>query len=223
MEARRGVSLVSGPLLALLMAGCIATRSSIDGRFEGPASANLGARPVSVLFVFRHESQMHGFDSIPKVQLSGVKDFDSLFGDALRELGNVARYQTFTVLPNDVNDPGRRDELASTRQAMDYVIEVDLLEESSFWQQCLAGTFSTLSLTLLPMPYDWDYTLSARVFAADGSEVASLRREATLTSWMQALLIFAYPFFPFEGEREELYSESLHDLFRQIETQRILS
>jgi hypothetical protein len=35
-------------------------------------------------------------------------------------------------------------------------------------------------------------------------------------------LIFAYPFYPLEGKREEIFSESLHDTFRQIEAEKVL-
>lgn len=209
-------------LLAGPLAGCAATRSAVEGTFDRPLEPNLNAPRVSVLFVFRHESQMHGFDAIPKLQVTGVKDFDNLFGDALREISNISHYETFTELPNDVNDPKRRETLATARAAMDYVIEIDLMEESSFKQQCLSGTISILTLTAAPMPYDWDYTFSARVAAKDGRRVASLRRKATLTSWVEAFLIFAYPFYPLEGKREEIYSDSLHDIFGQIETEKIL-
>jgi hypothetical protein len=39
---------------------------------------------------------------------------------------------------------------------------------------------------------------------------------------VEALLIFAYPFYPLEGKREEIFSDSLHDVFKQIETEKIL-
>ena len=70
--------------------------------------------------MFRHLSQQHGFDTIPKLEFEGVKDFDNLFRDALRELSNVSRYETFTELPDDVNDPKRREKLAAARLNADY-------------------------------------------------------------------------------------------------------
>jgi hypothetical protein len=209
-------------LLSAALTGCLASRSSVDGAFGRPVEPNLNSERVSVLFVFRHETQMHGFDTIPKLQFAGVKDFDNLFADALSEISNISRYETFTELPSDVNDPKRREMLATARASMDYVIEIDLLEESSFAQQCLSGTISLLSLTAIPMPYDWDYTIHARVSAKDGRRVATLQRKATLTNWVEAFLIFAYPFYPLEGKREEIYSESLRDIFGQIETEKIL-
>ena len=97
-------------LLAALLAGCAATRSPVTGSFAGPITPNAGAPKVSVLFLFRHLSQQHGFDTIPKLQFSGVKDFDNLFRDALTEISNISRYETFTELPDDVNRPERRAE-----------------------------------------------------------------------------------------------------------------
>jgi hypothetical protein len=209
-------------LFAALLSGCLATRSDVAGAYGGSAQPNLGAAPVSVLFVFRHETQQHGFDTIPKLQFSGVKDFDNLFRDAMRELGNVSRYETFTELPNDVNEPKRREKLAEARAAHDYVIEIEFLEESSFKQQALMGTISLLSLTAIPVPFDWDYTISTSVSRKGGARVAQYQRKATLSNWVEAFLIFAYPFYPLEGKREEIFSESLHDTFRQIEAEKVL-
>lgn len=209
-------------LLATLLSGCLATRSEVTGAFGGPAQPNLNAAPVSVLFVFRHEMQLHGFDTIPKLQLSGVKDFDNLFRDALRELSNISSYDTYTELPGDVNFPKRREELAAARTSHDYVIEIEFLEESSFAQQAFMGTVSLLSLTVIPVPLDWDYTISTNVSRTGGARVAQYQRRATLSNWVEAFLIFAYPFYPFEGKREEIFSESLHDTFRQIEAEKVL-
>lgn len=208
-------------LLLLLLGGCVASRSPLEGRFDKPTSSNRGAPPIAALFVFRHTSQMHGFDSIPKLQSGAIKDFDNLIANALREFGNLQRFETFTELPGDVYDPKRREALSDARARADFVVEVDLAEESSFRQQCFSGTISLLTLTLVPMPYDWNYTFRARVFGKDGKQVANLERRATLTSWVEIFLMFAYPWHPYEGKREEVYSESLHDLFRQFETQRV--
>jgi hypothetical protein len=72
------------------------------------------------------------------------------------------------------------------------------------------------------MPYTWDYTITANLTGKDGKVIRTYQRKASLNQWMQALLMFAYPFYPIEGKREEIYSEALHDIFRQIETEKIL-
>ncbi len=217
MTSRVSVAL----LLASLLCGCLATRSEVSGTF-GVAQPNLNSPGVSVLFVFRHEAQLHGFDTIPKLQYSGVKDFDNLFRDALREISNISRYETFTELPGDVNDPKRREQLASGRASLDYTVDVELLEESSFKQQALMGTIAILSLTAIPVPFDWDYTIRATIERKGGGRVAQYQRKATLSNWVEVFLVFAYPFYPLEGKREEIYSESLHDIFRQIEAEKVL-
>ena len=209
-------------LLAGLLAGCAASRSQVSGKFDRPAEKNLGAEKVSVFFLFRHLEQQHGFDSIPKLKPQGVKDFDNLFRDALSEISNVSPYVTFTESPADVNAPKRREELDTYRRSHDYTLDIDIFEESSFAEQCLSGTISLLSLTLIPMPYSWDYTITARLSDQKGTPVRSYQRKATLKNWTQAVLIFAYPFHPLEGKREEIYAESLHDIFRQIETEKVL-
>lgn len=205
-----------------LMSGCAATRSEVFGRYNGPAEKNTGAEKVSLFFHFKNLAQQHGFDSIPKLHAYGVKDFDNLFRDALPEISNIALYNTFIESPQDVNNLKRRQELDDFKSSHDYTVAIEFLEESSFKQQCFSGTISLLSLTLIPMPYSWDYTITANLVEKKTGAVRSYQRKATLDNWVEALLIFAYPFYPLEGKREEIYSESLHDIFRQIETEKVL-
>ncbi len=218
----RRIALVMLLLVGGMLAGCAASRSAVTGKFERPAEKNVGAEKVSAFFLFRHLEQQHGFDSIPKLKAQGVKDFDNLFRDALGEISNVSPYVTFTESPADVNNPKRREELDGFRRTHDYTLDIDFFEESSFAEQCLSGTVSLLSLTLVPMPYTWDYTITATLSDRSGKTMREYQRKATLKNWTQAVLIFAYPFHPLEGKREEIYSESLHDIFRQIEAEKVL-
>lgn len=222
MKVIQGMGLLIVLLVAGSLAGCAASRSQLSGVFDRPAERNLGAEKVSVFFLFRHQDQQHGFDAIPKLKVHGVKDFDNLFRDSLGEISNISQYTTFTESPNDVNDPKRRKELDGFRGSHDYTLDISFFEESSFKQQCLSGTISLLSLTVIPMPYSWDYTISANLFDKHGKQVRAYQRKATLSNWVEVLLIFAYPFYPLEGKREEIYAESLHDIFRQIETEKVL-
>lgn len=216
------VSLLLGVLCALLLGGCIATRSEIAGAFSGQAQKNSAADKVSLLFHFKPVQQQHGFDSIPKLKSFIVKDFDDLFRDSLAEISNISQYNTFIESPYDVNQLKRRQELENFKNNHDYTLEVIFFEESSFKQQCLSGTVSLLSLAVVPMPYTWDYTITANLRDKKGGLLRSYERKASLDNWVEALLVFAYPFYPIEGKREEIYSLSLHDIFRQIETEKVL-
>lgn len=219
---RRIAILLLSALAVFVMQGCATSRSEMSGKFARPYQVNAETGQVSILFHFRHMSQQHGWDSIPKLKAQGVADFNNLFRDALVEIGNVARYDTFTESPADIDSPQRRAELAAFRQANDYTIALDFFEETSFKQQFFSGFVSLCSLTLIPMPYTWDYTITANVSDKHGKRVGTYQRRASLYQWSQALLLFAYPFYPYQGKREEIYSEALHDIFRQIETERVL-
>ncbi|HZV82604.1 MAG TPA: hypothetical protein VFF53_10615, partial [Geobacteraceae bacterium] len=199
-----------------------ATRSEITGVYNNPVEKNLRAEKVSVFFLFRHLEQEHGYDTIPKLKATGVKDFDNIFRDALGEISNISSYTTFVESPTDVNVPKRRQELEGLRRDHDYTMEVSFFEESSFKQQCLSGTISLISLTLIPMPYSWDYTITARLTDRSGKLVNTYERKATLSNWVELFLMFAYPFYPLEGKREEIYSKSLHDIFLQTEAEKVL-
>ena len=137
---KRAIGLV---LVAALFSGCLATRSPVRGEFGRTAAPNLNAAPVSVLFVFRHEAQLHGFDTIPEAAVLGREGLrQPVPRRAARDRHSISRYKTFTELPSDVSNPKRREELAASRAAADDVIEVECLEESSFRQQALMGTRS---------------------------------------------------------------------------------
>jgi hypothetical protein len=214
--------MMTAMLVVGTLSGCAASRSQMTGIFDRVTEKNFGAEKVSVFFLFRHLEQQHGFDSIPKLKDYWVKDFDNLLLDALNEISNISRYSTFTELPNDVNNPNRRQECETLKGAHDYTLNIDFFEESSFKQQCLSGTISILTMTVMPMPYSWNYTITANLYGQNGRLIRSYQRKATLNNWVEALLIFAYPFHPLEGKREQIYAESLHDIFRQIETEKVL-
>lgn len=209
-------------LLVWIVSGCAASRSPVSGIYSGKAEKNPGARKVSVFFLFRNLTQQHGMDSIPKLRDHGIKDFNNLFRDSLAEVGNISQYTTFFESPNDINSPKRRQEKEEFRASHDFTVEFTFLEESSFKKEMLSGTITLLSLSLVPMPYSWDYTISANVYDGKGLLVRTYQRKATLDNWVQVFLIFAYPFHPLEGKREQIFAESMHDIFRQIEAERIL-
>ena len=209
-------------MVACLLAGCAASRSGLQGTFAHKAEKNYGADTTTVCFLFRHLSQMHGYDTIPKLKEQGVNDFNNIFRDALPEITSIASYTTFTESPADVNDPKRREELSKMRAESDYTLKINFFEETSFKQQFLNGTISLLTLTVIPMPYSWDYTISAELYDRSGRLERSYERKAELNNWVEIFLIFAYPFHPLEGKREAIYSEALHDIFRQIEAEKVL-
>ena len=237
----QGMHLLTALVVAGTLVGCAASRSNMTGLFGGPTEKNMGGEKVSVFFLFKHLEQQRGFDAVPKLKdtgvsvfenpwddafpelvYSGVNDFENLFRDALSEISNISEYNTYTGSPQDVNNPRRRQECEELRESHDYTLEIDFLEESSFKQQFLSGTISLLSLTVVPAPYSWDYTITAKLYDKEGKLAHSYQRKATLNNWVQTLLVFVYPFHPLEGKREEIYKESLHDIFRQIETEKVL-
>lgn len=218
----RPASVAAVVLLIWIVSGCAASRSPISGIYNGTADKKPGAQKVSIFFLFRNLTQQHGMDSIPKLRDHGIKDFNNLFRDSLAEISNISQYTTFFESPNDINAPKRRQEKEGFRASHDFTVEFTFLEESSFKQDMLSGTISVLSLTLVPMPYSWHYTISANIYDQQGNIVRTYLRKATLDNWVQAFLIFAYPFHPLEGKREQIYAESMHDIFRQIEAERVL-
>lgn len=202
--------------------GCAAFRSDMEGAYRGDTSVNAGAEPVTVAFVFTHIHQTKGFDAVPKL-VNSYRGFDDFFRDALPEIMNIGRYETFTERADDVNDPGRRDELDRMASAHDFVIKTTFLRETSFARQTFGTIVSTLSVTLFPVPYTRSYAVTADVYDHSGSLVKRYTRSAEVTQWVETFLLFAYPFHPERRKTEEVYVAFLHDIFREIEADGILT
>ena len=73
------------------------------------------------------------------------------------------------------------------------------------------------------MPYSRSYSIDVEVYDTTGEMLKSYKREATLTTWVEAFLIFLQPFHNETIKQEQIYIEFLHDIFRQIETEKVLT
>lgn len=206
-----------------LLTGCATFKSDMKGTYVSAPEKNYAADQVSALFIFSHFRQTKGLDAIPKLdnQSERIRGFDDFFQDALKEFSNIQSYATFTEYAADVNDPARRMLKDSLMQQHDYIIKMRFMGEKSFSKTFLGSIASSLSLTLLPIPYIYSYSATAEVFDTQGHLLKNYARNAALTKWVQSLLIFIYPFHPEQRKKEELYVQFMHDIFKQIETEKI--
>jgi len=212
-------------LFPLIIAGCATFQSKIDGKFTAPAEKNYQAEKVNVLFIFTHLSQTKGFDAIPKLIENNnqrISGFDNLFYDALSEITNIGKYSTFTEYASDVNKTERREEKDSLIKINDYVIKMKFLREKSFAKHFFATIVSSVTATVFPMAYRYTYTVNVEVFNSKNQLIKTYQRQATLTKWVETFLLFVYPFFHETKIKEELYVTFMHDIFRQIETEKVL-
>ena len=101
-------------------------------------------------------------------------------------------------------------------------MKIKFKREKSFAKSFLGSIASTITLTLFPVPYTQSYSVELELLDSKGLLIKNYSRKASLTKWVQTILIFIYPFHPEKRKREEIYVEFLHDIFRQIETEKIL-
>jgi hypothetical protein len=219
-----GVNCLLALIMVFSLSGCASFRSGLRGAYSGEMKLNTNSTPVSLFFEFTHIEQTIGYDAVPKIvdKNSNVASFDEIFSDALREFSNIGKYATFTDQASDVNHPQRRAEKDSLKTQFDYSIKIRIVSESSFASDFLGTFFSSISATLLPIPYKQYYRMETEIISRDGKLVGSYKRNATLTKWVETLLIFAYPFCPENRKREEIYVEMMHDTFKQIESESVL-
>jgi len=211
-------------IVTQLITSCATFKSDMKGKLVSSPEKNFDADRVSALFIFSHYRQTSGLDAIPKLDkdYERIRGFDDFFQDALKEFSNVQRYATFTDYAADVNDPARRVLKDSLMRHHDYIIKIQFMRQKSFAKTFLGAIGSSLSLTLLPIPYSNSYSATAEVYNTQGRLLNTYSRSASLTKWVQTLLIFIYPFHPEQRKKEELYVHFMHDMFKQIETEKIL-
>ncbi|MBL7052922.1 MAG: hypothetical protein ISS00_04150 [Candidatus Marinimicrobia bacterium] len=217
-------TVIFGLILVFAFSGCATFRSDIEGAFSSEAGKNYGAEKVSVLFVARHLRQAKGFDAIPKLEkkyqiLSG---FGDILQDATLEFSNLEKYASFTEFSSDISEPERmalKDSLLATH---DFSVEIEIRKEWSFAKHFLGSIVSAVG-ALIPIAYSKDFSMTADVFDSEGKLIKSYSRSATATKWVEALLLPIYPFHTERRKTEEIYVEILHDIFRQIEAEKILT
>lgn len=221
---RYSVFTISVLCFLLLIINCATFKGDLKGKFDKPGEKNYGAEKVSVLFIFSHFRQTKGYDAIPKLddKREIINGFNDFFQDASNELTNLGRYATFTNFASDVNEPERRAKRDSLTKQHDFVMQIKIMREKSFAKHFLGSLFSSLSLTLLPIPYSYSYSVNVDIFNAKGQLVKTYARSNSLTKWVQTMLIFIYPFHPETRKKEEVYVEFLHDIFRQVEAEKVL-
>ena len=216
-----GVILVS----ILFLGSCATFKSEIKGKYASDAEKSYGSERVRVLFVFSHYRQTKGWDAIPQLddKWQRIRGFDDFFNDALSELSNIENYMTYTEYASDVNEPERRALRDSLMNSHDFIVKMKFSREKSFAGHFLGTLFSSVSLTLLPVPYFNSYKVRTDIYDSERRLIASYQRTARLTKWVQTGLIFVYPFHTGKRKKEELYVEFMHDIFRQIESEGMLT
>jgi len=82
----------------------------------------------------------------------------------------------------------------------DYTIKMRFKKETSFVKNFLGNLLSTVTLTLVPAPYTQSHSLETKVFNYNGEIVAQYNHRASVTKWVEALLIVIYPFHTEEAK-----------------------
>jgi hypothetical protein len=217
--------LIYSLLLVFLTTECVTIRSDMDGKFSNNTKKYLNAKKVDIVFVVSHLRQAKGFDAIPKLEKKHqiISGFDDILKDASQEISNIEKYTTYTELSTDSSEPKRlalKDTLIATH---DFSIEIQIRKEWSFAKHFLGTLGSIFSATIAPIAYTTDFSVSVGVNDSDGYLLGNYTRNAKTTLWLEAFLLPIYPFHTEKRKTEEIYVEILHDIFNQIETEKILT
>mgnify|MGYP001232471266 CR=1 FL=1 len=205
----------------LATGGCATFSPPIHGLYPNETIKNTDASKVDVLFIFKHYEQTMGIDAVPKLTRPQY-NFDDIFAKALVEINNIDSYNSVTVNANDINDIGKREKLNRLMKEGDYTIEVSIKKQKSFAKFFFSVLMSSVSATVIPMRYRYHYSFEIKVFDNHSALVKTYNREAVLNKWVETMLGLIYPFYTEKKEKEVLYVACLRDIFRQIDTEKIL-
>lgn len=209
-------------ILILPFSGCVSFRSDVEGLYQKKAEYTKKP-PVKVFFDFYHYKKDAGMDVIPKLlDRAGIPDFDDIFKEAFKNLSNISEFETYTNRSSDISDRLRLQKRDSAVYRADYTIKVEIYRDKSFINHFLGTMVSSVSATLIPVPYSWYYTINVSVINKDRDILAKYERKASVTTWYQLLLVPVYPFYTEDKKNEEIYIEMLSNIFRQLDSEGVL-
>jgi hypothetical protein len=208
----------------VVCSSCATFNAGMEGKYEGQEEKNYNAERVTVMFEFSHYRQTIGYDAIPKLehQWKRIEGFDDFFLDALNEISNIKKYSTFTNYSTDVSDTKRRDLKDSLLNSHDFIVKVKINKEKSFSRFFWGIVGSTLTATTIPVRYQYLYKMHVEVYNKEHKLLKTYSRQAKLNKWVETFLVFWYPFHHEKRKKEELHVAFLHDIFKQIEAEKVL-
>lgn len=221
---KTNILLTSILLICLLLNSCATFKSPIKPQLNQKSNKNYNAERVSVLFEFSHLRQTKGYDAIPRLDnvRERIHGFDDFFLDALKEISNIEYYSTFTNYASDVGNNKRRMLNDSLKHTHNLIIDITFSREKSFSKFFFGTLLSSLSATIIPIRYKYNYFVDIDVYDNNLHLLKSYSREASLNKWVQTFMIFLYPFHHEKRKKEELYVDFMHDVFKEIENDKIL-
>lgn len=204
--------------------GCATFGVEINGKFDKEPVKNVSAKKVNVLFIFDHKKQLEGLDAIPKLvgQQMALKDFNDIFLDAVKEFSNLNNYNIISETAYDILWSDKSKKKETLKKNADYIIETTILKKESFARNFLGGMVSLVTLTLVPVSYPKDYEFVTKVYDAKETVIKEYKRAANLKEWLHLVMLFYYPYHSPEKATEEMYSTILHNIFKEIENDKLL-
>jgi hypothetical protein len=209
-------------LPSFFLSSCASFKSNISGSYQQSPVFSKKSH-VNVLFDLYHYKKDVGLDVIPKLLYApGVLGFSDIFKESLKNLTNISNYESFTNRSTDVDDLKRRLKRDSCIAKADYTVRIEILRQKSFARHFLGIIASSVTATIFPIGYKWNYSVNVLITNKKGETVGKYERSASVTTWYELLLFPLYPFHTEEKQNEELYLDMLSDIFKQVENENIL-
>ncbi len=221
-QIKMALLFVTAGAALMLLSSCMSFRSEMSGMYRADAPNSAPSAPVTVFFYFTHLEQEKGFDVVPKI-VQPRRGFRDIFGESMKQLSNIRSFAKFTDNYNDIDNIDRRNFRDSLKRTNDFTIHITFKRENSFAKHVLGTIFTWGMFDIVPIGYSWDYIVNADVCNPSGKVIRSYSRTSDLTTWHNIIFLFVYPFYPSEMKIEEIYLESMQNIFEQIEGEAVLT
>jgi hypothetical protein len=225
MRANYSLKFLVTAVLLIILTGCATFKQGGEVKYDKVPAKNTDDKKANILFVFSHTKQQTGYDAIPK-QITpqfAVVAFNDIFRDALREISNIGNYTIFSQLASDVENPKRRQEKEELAAKSNFVIDIGIQKTSSYARDFIGTMVSIVTLTLIPVSIPAEYTATVNVYDSKGKLIKTYTQKAQLDTWVHLFMVYYYPTHSPEKGTEDVYIDLLHNIFRQIETDKILT
>ena len=207
--------------ILITISSCATFSPPINGMYDKQIVKNTNTEKVNVLFIFKHFEQTKGIDAVPKLKRA-PHNFDDIFKNALSEISNIKNSNSETINPNNVNNIDKIKNIDRQKKENDYTIEIDFKKEKSFAKFFFGIIVSSLSATIMPIRYKYNYSAEIKVFNNKHQLIKTYQRDGQLNKWVQTFMVFFYPFHHEKRKKEEFYVECMHNVFQQIESEKTI-
>lgn len=206
--------LVMAALLGILQGCTFSNNLGLGDYVQHPTAAKAPKSAPKAGFYVTCTSIARNYDQVVKATPCSSLSLTSIFDLSVQQevLGNFKSLRFDDTL-DSINT--LRPESADLSKN----VHLHIYQEYGWPRLAFQGILSTLTLTLLPLNYPREYTITLSIENMDGTVEKSASRKVAMDNWWWMPLMFAYPFYNERRASENILLHTGRDLVQELEHQ----